>query len=152
MSTFKCYSVCIKLPLRLWLDILIRTGFHFSYLFWIVTPPRVIMQNKLSLVFDWQKTKKKNKTRISYIFLMPHDLLLISYISQMTIDYLRGQKNDMFMQRYGFSSSVVLCFQLYTVVFPVSDGANLVEIVIQVKKVILHSFKSRKRREKKILF
>jgi hypothetical protein len=66
----------------------------------------------------------------------------------MTVDYLSGQKNDMFMQRYGFSSSVVLCFQLFSVVFPVSDDANLVEIVIQVKKLILLSFKSRKRKKK----
>jgi hypothetical protein len=66
----------------------------------------------------------------------------------MTINYLSGQQNDMFMQRYGFSSPVVIFFQLCSVPFPVSDGANLVYIVIQVKKVILISFKSKKEKEK----
>ena len=145
MSTFDCYLVCIKLPLRLWLDILIRmvstSAIYFEYLLMLSCRTNY----HLCLI---GKKKKRERTRISYIFLMPHQLLLISYISLMTIDYMRGQKNDMFMQQYGFLSSVVLCFQLYSLVFPVSDGANLVEIVIQVKKVILLSFKSRK----KILF
>jgi len=56
----------------------------------------------------------------------------------MTINYFSGLKNDMLMQRYGFSSPVVICFQLCSIPFSVSDGANLVELVIQIKKVILY--------------
>lgn len=60
---------------------------------------------------------------------------------QMTINYMRGQKNNFFMQRYGFSSAVVTCFSFLffitsNILFPCKSCNSICEHCLPFSKYL----------------